>query len=44
MTLYNNFLLKRGVGLFSRVGLFSGDYGRWIDDIGMNSVMRSQVQ
>ena len=27
MTLYNNFLLKRGVGLFSRVGLFSGDYG-----------------
>ena len=27
MTLYNNFLLKRGVGLFSRVGLISGDYG-----------------
>ena len=27
MTLYNNFWLKRGVGLFSRVGLFSGDYG-----------------
>ena len=25
MTLYNNFLLKRGVGLFSRVGLISGD-------------------
>ena len=23
MTLYNNFLLKRGVGLFSRVGLFT---------------------
>ena len=29
MTLYNNFLLKRGVGLFSRVGLFSGDYGNY---------------
>ena len=28
MTLYNNFWLKRGVGLFSRVGLFSGDYGK----------------
>ena len=28
MILYNNFLLKRGVGLFSRVGLFSGDYGK----------------
>ena len=28
MTLYNNFLLKRGVGLFSRVGLISGDYGK----------------
>ena len=27
MTLYNNCWLKRGVGLFSRVGLFSGDYG-----------------
>ena len=27
MTLYNNFLLKRGVGLFTRVGLISGDYG-----------------
>ena len=27
MTLYNNFLLKRGVGLFSRVGLILGDYG-----------------
>ena len=27
MTLYKNFLLKRGVGLFSRVGLISGDYG-----------------
>ena len=27
MTLYNNFLLKRGVGLFSGVGLISGDYG-----------------
>ena len=27
MTLYNNFWLKRGVGLISRVGLFSGDYG-----------------
>ena len=27
MTLYNNFLLKRGVGLFLRVGLISGDYG-----------------
>ena len=31
MTLYNNFLLKRGVGLFSRVGLFSGDYGIFHD-------------
>ena len=30
MTLYNNFWLKRGVGLFSRVGLFSGDYGTLI--------------
>ena len=30
MTLYNNFLLKRGVGLFSRVGLISGDYGTMI--------------
>ena len=29
MTLYNNFWLKRGVGLFSRVGLFSGGYGTW---------------
>ena len=27
MTLYNKFWLKRGVGLFSRVGLLSGDYG-----------------
>ena len=27
MTLYNNFLLKRGVGLISRAGLNSGDYG-----------------
>ena len=27
MTLYKDFLLKRGVGLFSRVGLISGDYG-----------------
>ena len=27
MTLYKNFLLKRGVGLFSRAGLISGDYG-----------------
>ena len=27
MTLYNNFRLKRVVGLFLRVGLFSGDYG-----------------
>ena len=25
-TLYNNFILKRGVGIFSRVGLFLGDY------------------
>ena len=32
MTLYKNFLLKRGVGLFSRVGLVSGDYGRWNSD------------
>ena len=31
MTLYNNFWLKRGVGLFSRVGLFSGDYGTYTD-------------
>ena len=30
MTLYNNFLLKRGVGLFSRVGLISGDYGNCV--------------
>ena len=30
MTLYNNFLLKRGVGLFSRVGLISGDYGNTV--------------
>ena len=26
-TLCNNFIQKRGVGVFSRVGLFSGDYG-----------------
>ena len=26
MPLCNNFIQKRGVGLFSRVGLFSGDY------------------
>ena len=26
-TLCNNFIQKRGVGIFSRVGLFSGDYG-----------------
>ena len=30
MTLYNSFLLKRGVGLFLRVGLFSGDYSTTI--------------
>ena len=28
--LYKNFLLKRGVGLFSRVGLISGDYGNCV--------------
>ena len=26
-TLHNNFIRKRGVDVFSRVGLFSGDYG-----------------
>ena len=32
MTLYNNFLLKRGVGLFSGVGLISGDYGNVVSN------------
>ena len=31
MTLYKNFLLKRGVGLFLRVGLISGDCGTMIE-------------
>ena len=44
MTLYNNFWLKRGVGLFSRVGLFSGYYGIiemiiYVVDVMMASVL-----